>query len=814
LSGRQGFRCDITVNAVWARLRVDVRRRWRAWLGVALLVGLFGGIVTATAAGARRTDTAYSRFLVANHGAGYMIEDFIPNPDAAVVDPQAVAALPSIAEADLFRMYGTVGDVGYNLVASPDGRAFGTGLNRLKVLQGRPPDPARADEAVADFTMPGARVGQRVSIPLISSRAGDTHTADYPAGPVLATFTVVGIVAAPAQFPPFAANRYFTGPSYYLTPAFYQAHETSVAALKFTLVRLRPGAASAAQHQVEALGRGRPVALEQLGGQARDVNRSIHLVAVALWLLAGLLMVVAVLVLGQLLARQTVLDAADYPVLRSLGMTRRQLAGLAVGRCTAIGAVGAALAVGVAIALSPLMPIGLARAAEPTPGLACDALVLVTAGVGIPAIAAMLALWPAWRAAKAASPAFRTGDRDGLGRRSMVADASARAGLPATLTAGVRMALERGRGPTSVPVRTTIGGAIVGLGALVASLTFGASLSHLLRSPPLYGVTWDTEIWNNDGPGAVPAAEPVVRADPDVATAAFIQTGIDFRLGGRLLSGFAFAPVKGTFAASMLTGRAPAAPDEVALGARTAAQLDARVGTTLLGNAENEGAPQVPVRVVGTVVLPPGDPTAHLGDGVMVTRQALVRLVGGQARSPYVIAVAFRPGVNTAEAIARLDHQLAAVDQSFFTRSPTTPTDLVNFGRIQDLPLILGSALAVTALLTVAHLLTTSIRRRRRDLAILKTLGFARGDVGRTVAWQATTLAVVALAAAVPLGVAVGRTAWRLFADQLGVIPDVSTPVVLLALVVPATVLLANLISIGPAVAAMRTHPAAVLREE
>jgi predicted lysophospholipase L1 biosynthesis ABC-type transport system permease subunit len=264
----------------------------------------------------------------------------------------------------------------------------------------------------------------------------------------------------------------------------------------------------------------------------------------------------------------------------------------------------------------------------------------------------------------------------------------------------------------------------------------------------------------------------------------------------------------------MLTGRPPAAPGEVALGARTAAQLDARVGTTLLGNAENEGAPQVPVRVAGTVVLPPGDATAHLGDGVMVTRQALVRLAGGQARSPYVIAVTFRPGVNTAEAIARLDHRLSAVNQNFFTRSPTTPTDLVNFGRIQDLPLILGSVLAVTALLTVAHLLATSIRRRRRDLAILKTLGFARGDVGRTVAWQATTLAIAALAAAVPLGVAAGRTAWRLFADQLGVIPDVSTPVMLLALVMPATVLLANLISIGPAVAAMRTQPAAVLREK
>jgi ABC-type lipoprotein release transport system permease subunit len=648
----------------------------------------------------------------------------------------------------------------------------------------------------------------------VPSTDGDTHTPDLSAAPVSATFTVVGIVAAPAQFPPFAANSYFSGPNYYLTPAFYRTHETSVAALEFSLVRLRPGMAAAAQRQVEALGRGRQVGVQQLGNQARDVNRSIHLVAVALWLLAGLLLVVAVLVLGQLLARQIALDASDYPVLHSLGMTRRQLAGLAVARCTAIGAAGAALAVGVAIALSPLTPIGLARTAEPAPGFAYDTLVLVTAVAGTTAIAAILASWPSWRAARAAATALGSGSGDGLIRRSVVAEASTRAGLLVTLTAGVRMALERGRGPTSVPVRTTIGGAIVGLCAMVASLVFGASLSHLLGSPPLYGVTWDVEIWNNNGPAAVPAAEPVVRADPDVATAAFIQTGIDFRLGGRTVSGFAFTPVKGTFAASMLTGREPAAADEVALGASTAAQLGARTGATLLGNAENERAPQVPVRIVGTAVLPPGDVSAHLGDGVIVTRQALVRLAGGRPRSPYVIAVTFRPGVDPAGAVTRLGHRLSAVDENFFTQRPTTPTDLVNFGRIQNLPLILGLVLAVMALLTVAHLLTTSIRRRRRDLAILKTLGFAHGDVGRTVAWQATTLAVVTLVAAVPLGVAAGRTAWRLFAEQLGVVPDVSTPVALLALVVPATILLANVISIGPAVTAMRTHPASVLREE
>ena len=179
-----------------------------------------------------------------------------------------------------------------------------------------------------------------------------------------------------------------------------------------------------------------------------------------------------------------------------------------------------------------------------------------------------------------------------------------------------------------------------------------------------------------------------------------------------------------------------------------------------------------------------------------------------------MIAVTFRPGTDAARATARLDRRLTAVDENFFTQSPTKPTDLLNFGRIQDLPLILGCVLAVLALITVAHLLATSIRRRRRDLAILKTLGFTQGEVGRTVAWQATTLAVITLAVGLPLGVAAGRTAWDLFAGRLGVLPDVSVPVVLLALIVPGAILLANLVSIGPAVTAMRTHPASVLREE
>jgi hypothetical protein len=49
------------MTAIWGALRSDLRSRWRALLGLALLLGLVAGAVLACAAGARRTDTAYSR---------------------------------------------------------------------------------------------------------------------------------------------------------------------------------------------------------------------------------------------------------------------------------------------------------------------------------------------------------------------------------------------------------------------------------------------------------------------------------------------------------------------------------------------------------------------------------------------------------------------------------------------------------------------------------------------------------------------------------------------------------------------------------
>ena len=145
---------------------------------------------------------------------------------------------------------------------------------------------------------------------------------------------------------------------------------------------------------------------------------------------------------------------------------------------------------------------------------------------------------------------------------------------------------------------------------------------------------------------------------------------------------------------------------------------------------------------------------------------------------------------------------------------PATPTDLVDFGQVQDLPLLLGGSLGVLALLTIGHLLSTSVRRRGRDLAILATIGFTRRQVRATVAWQAATLTVVALLIGIPAGIICGRLAWLLFTRQLGIVPVIDVPVPAFAVLIAAAVALALAAAAPLGEAAARARPAQALRSE
>ena len=122
--------------------------------------------------------------------------------------------------------------------------------------------------------------------------------------------------------------------------------------------------------------------------------------------------------------------------------------------------------------------------------------------------------------------------------------------------------------------------------------------------------------------------------------------------------------------------------------------------------------------------------------------------------------------------------------------------------------------LALLAVATLAHALLTGVRRRRRDLAVLKTLGLRRSQVIRVVSWQASALAAAALLVGLPLGVLAGRWAWALFAGSAGVSDQADIPVALVLATIPAALLLANLLAAGPGWAAARISPGTVLRSE
>jgi hypothetical protein len=85
------------LTVAWVFLRAELRRRWRTWLSVALLAAAFAGVVTAAAAGARRTDSAYPRLLAWSNAPDMLIVSygpaFAPPPRAALARMPQVAAV-------------------------------------------------------------------------------------------------------------------------------------------------------------------------------------------------------------------------------------------------------------------------------------------------------------------------------------------------------------------------------------------------------------------------------------------------------------------------------------------------------------------------------------------------------------------------------------------------------------------------------------------------------------------------------------------------------------------------------------------------
>ena len=210
------------------------------------------------------------------------------------------------------------------------------------------------------------------------------------------------------------------------------------------------------------------------------------------------------------------------------------------------------------------------------------------------------------------------------------------------------------------------------------------------------------------------------------------------------------------------------------------------------------------MRVVGRGVLPEGE-WVKFGEGAALTFEAFKRVVPDAIL--FLVHLNVRPGAPRAASLARFERH-------FDWPGPGRPSSIGDFGGAQGLPALPAAMLAAAAAGALAHALVTSVRQRRRELAILKTLGFVRSQVLAAVAWQASIVAAVALLVGLPLGVAAGRFAWNVFAENLGVLPVSVVPVPATLLMVPAALLLANVIAAIPARIAARTRPAVALRAE
>jgi predicted lysophospholipase L1 biosynthesis ABC-type transport system permease subunit len=178
--------------------------------------------------------------------------------------------------------------------------------------------------------------------------------------------------------------------------------------------------------------------------------------------------------------------------------------------------------------------------------------------------------------------------------------------------------------------------------------------------------------------------------------------------------------------------------------------------------------------------------------------------------------VRFRPGANGVVVRNHIETALrpvcARVGCNYFV--DRRPNEVNAYGQVAWTPLLLAGILGALAAMALAHALVSSVRRRRLDLAILKTLGFTRAQVSMAVAWQATIIVLVAVAVGLPLGMIVGRWLWSSFAGELGVAPDSLLPVAALAVSVPAALVVGNLVASVPAWAAGRVQPNRILRAE
>ena len=847
------------------RLRTSFRQRCRGYLAVSLLVGLTGGLAIAAITAARLTQSSYPSFLASTTPSALTMSvgnnngspaQFSPALTAAIARQAGVASVASLVTPAIAPLKKD-GSPDLSGLAANSSQYVGSadsmflGQDRMTLLEGRMANPARVDQAVmtASAGQQGhLHIGQVLHLGYYTGAQLDLPAFGTPsvAPRLRLDVRLVGVVVLNRQVVQDDVDR--ASGFIVFTPALIRAVAAASpgdeveqapgapALYGIRLTRGDPGVAGLEGEVARLVPRGSSSLFNVTSRTVSYVELAVKPESVALGAFGAIAGLVSLVIGAQAMARQVRRNDEERQILRFLG------AGPAVTVADGLPGVlggallGVVLAFGLAVALSPLDPLGPVRAVYPDRGVHLDWTVL---GVGMATLAVGLCTVCIGLSILSAPHRVAAATRYAPTAGSAIGRAAASSGVPVTGVIGVHFALESGRG-SSVPARSALLGIVLAVVVVVSSVTFGAGLSTLVSHPALYGWNWSYMLnTTNDVP---PQTIATLSHDREVAS----WTGADiipFQIDGQYVPGLV-TDLHPAVAPPILTGHGLEASHQIVLGSATLALLHKRVGDRVyasFGTAAEAPAyiPATALTVVGTATFPAIGYSSivanhpSMGTGALLSRAIEPRAMQLASLSPdsilngpQYVFVRLRPGLNSQAGLDHLKRVAALANKAIAADANAAgsdevqvlgvqrPAQIVNYRTIGATPIILAGGLAAGAVIALGLTLAASVRRRRRDLALLKCLGLTQRQLSVAISWQASVIAGIGIIIGMPLGIVLGRQLWVLFADNIDAVPDPTVPALTLLLTALAAFVFANLVAAVPGRTAARTPAELTLRSE
>jgi hypothetical protein len=865
-------------------VRARLRRGWLRSLAIVMLIGVVGGFVIAAAATARRVDVAYQALLSEIDAPDLLV--FPECRSSAITGCTGPPVEPGIDTAQLtgdeaVERVRPVGWVRPYLIAADGSPMLATADNPLGCFDGDrsvgllaledagPREQALPFRLTGDLPRgePGGAVVTRATADRVGLDIGDGFTVAgwcTGDGDLVELSEPIGLVVTGVSIGAFDVEPPGTGqtlePTYVDRSVLEALYAIGAARPEYGAVWLRDDSEAAATRELD----GHDVLID-LAGQTAIIDEALDADARPLWILAAAGAVIGMLLLAPIIDRSVRNDASEAATLSALGASRRQIALTAVSHIVVVAAAGGVIAIAMAPMIAAVLPMGLADSLV-RGDLWFDALVVGVGAVTLMALVAACAMVSAWR--------LVAGRRSGRPVAELTTDRTLAAlRLPPPTQMGVMAALGRPAGPRVVSPWPGLVSLFVVCTVCIGALTYWSGLRNLEQSPDLLGWNWDAVVTiADDAEDRAAVVATVEQLDGvEQATAGTYWPPVFLSTPGSDLQvwPWSFATGSGAITPTMVEGRAPDGPDEVAIDLVFRDVTGLAPGDTVqlrrpslteqvagevvrLGDHESVDVPPIddppvtdPVvatfEITGIAVLPGAHtnlfPQASLtlaglaefvepsADEVEMARAWLPDDLRGPARDD-IEAWLSEPGIADRVVYVRASgdpqvlrsriDELDGVGEVIAPRplEVVTRVSSLNLSSSDEVPVALAVVAGVAALSLLAYLVATGMWARRTELAILRAMGLSSWGVRSSLAAQATFTVLVVLAVAVPVGVVIGQRAWMGYADDLLVVPEGAVSSAGLGVLVVAALVVVNVIALLVAQLTVGRSAARELRAE